>query len=49
MEPWLLAVIFKPLACALVAFLICAPVRWLAIKLIPEGKLKRLLLWRIPE
>lgn len=46
---WLLAVVFKPLACALVALLICAPVRWSVQKYIPEGRLKRFLLIRVTK
>ena len=47
MDTWLLAALLKPLAVILVAFLICAPVRYLAKKYLPEGELKKLLLTRI--
>jgi hypothetical protein len=44
MEPWLLAVILKPLVGGLFLLLVCAPTRWAAIKFLPEGRLKRVLL-----
>lgn len=49
LEPWQWALVFKPLAVLLVAVLICAPVRWLTLRYLPEGRIKRLLLTRISE
>lgn len=44
MEPWLWAVVLKPLIGGLVLLLICAPVRWGAQRFLPEGRTKRTLL-----
>lgn len=43
MEPWLLAVIFKPLA-ALGIITFCAYIRWLINRHMREGKFKTFLL-----
>ena len=47
MEPWLLAVIFKPLALFLLCYLVLSPARRFAERKMPDSKLKRLLLRRI--
>jgi hypothetical protein len=44
-----LAAFFKPLAFLIVLGLICLPVRYAVIKWFPEGKIKRLLLFKVSE
>lgn len=49
MEPWMWAVLLKPFAFLVLAVLVLIPARMAAQRFIPEGKLKRILLWRIPK
>ena len=44
---WLLAIIVRPLLLIVLIFVALAPVLYLARRL-PEGRIKRILLWRIP-
>lgn len=46
MEPWLIALILKPVVFGLLVMLVLAPIRNRIYKW-RESKLKRLLLWRI--
>lgn len=45
---WLLAVILKPIAGLILFGLVCLPARLAVQKWLPDGKLKRLLLYKIP-
>lgn len=48
MEPWLIAVVVRPLGTLIFLGLIVLPIRFLVMKLVPkEGKLRRILLTRI--
>ena len=49
MEPWALAVLFKPLAALVVFGFICLPARMAVRKWMKDGRLKRLLLRRITK
>ena len=49
MEPWLLAVIFKPFVLFVLAVCVLYPARKAAERWIPEGRLKRVLLFRVSE
>lgn len=49
MEPWLLAAIFKPFVLFIFAAAILYPARRAAQKWIPEGRIKRALLFRVSE
>jgi len=46
MEPWLLALILKPLVFLLIMAVIVAPLKYLFVKHFPEGRVKRVLLTR---
>lgn len=49
MEPWQLAMLFKPLGLLILFVGILLPLKWLFHKIIPEGRLKRLLFfsWKV--
>jgi hypothetical protein len=47
MDNWVWAIILKPFAGLVLFGLICLPARLAAQKWIPEGKLKRFLLFRL--
>jgi hypothetical protein len=47
MEPWMWALLLKPVAALIFLGLICLPVRIAVQRFFPEGKLKRLLLVKI--
>lgn len=49
MEPWLLSVVLKPFILFVFSALVLYPARKLTEKLLPEGKLKRILLFRTNE
>ena len=40
MEPWIIAIIIRPLVYLLLFVLIVAPITWLLYKIIPDGKFK---------
>ena len=49
MQTWQIAVVLKPLIAIAIMCLIVVPIKWIFWKLIPEGKLKRILFfsWRV--
>lgn len=49
MDPWVIAVFLKPFALLVLAVLVLIPARLACQKWLKDGKLKRLLLWRIPD
>lgn len=49
MDPWVTALILKPLGAFLIFGCIAFPLRWLAHKHLPDGRLKRLLLTQLWE
>ena len=49
MEPWLIAVAIKPLVLFALSALVLYPARKLTEKYLPDGKLKRILLFRTNE
>jgi len=49
MEPWVLALLLKPFVLLVLAVCILIPVRVLLSRKMKDGKLKRFLLWRLPE
>lgn len=49
METWHWALILKPLVFFIFAGLVLYPIRRAAMRWLPEGKLKRLLLFRVSE
>lgn len=46
MEPWHWALILKPLALLFLFVCIVYPIKWLLLRWLPDGKLRRLLLFR---
>jgi hypothetical protein len=49
MDSWLIALLIKPLVALLVIGLIALPLRMAFQRWFPDGKIKRLLLTRIPD
>lgn len=47
MEPQHIAYVLRPIIMFALFALVVIPLKFLLLKLIPEGKLKRLLLWRL--
>lgn len=49
MDGWQLGLLLKPLIALAIMVLIVLPIKWLFWKLIPEGKLKRVLFfsWKV--
>lgn len=46
MEPWVIALMLKPLGLLVFMLVIVAPLKWLFVRFFPNGRLKRLLLIR---
>lgn len=46
MEPYVLAMILKPLIALIILLCIVAPLKWLFVRYFPNGRIKRLLLIR---
>jgi hypothetical protein len=46
MEGWQIALFLKPLGILLIMTLVVFPIKWLMLKFIPEGKVRRFLLFR---
>jgi hypothetical protein len=49
MKPWLLSLLLQPLALLLFAFFVMAPTRYAVTRWMPDGKLKRFLLFRYTD
>jgi hypothetical protein len=49
MEPWLIGVVLKPFAGLILFGLICLPARLAIQQWMPNGRLKRLLLFRLSK
>lgn len=49
MDAWAWALLLKPFALLVLAVTVLIPVRLLLQRKMRDGKLKRLLLWRIPK
>ena len=47
MEPWQIAIVLKPFALLVLAVFVLIPARIAAERLIPEGRVKRILLRRV--
>jgi len=49
MQSWHWAIMLKPLIAVLIMLAIVLPIKWIFWKLIPEGKLKRILFfsWKV--
>jgi len=49
MSSWQLAVVLKPLGMLLIMVAIVLPIKWIFWKLIPEGRIKRILFfsWKV--
>jgi hypothetical protein len=49
MEPWAIALLLKPLYLLVLFVLVLYPARWAVQKYMRDGRLKRLLLWRVTK
>lgn len=49
MKPWLLSLLLQPLVFLLLAFFVMAPARYAVTRWMPDGKIKRFLLFRYTE
>lgn len=47
MEEWMWALLLKPLAVFLFFIVLVAPIEWIAAKLLPNGKIKKILFKKI--